>query len=103
VSFFISAGLNGGSGDLFDADPPGFSINDYLDGTGTVRVIQAFSIVSDAFPTILNGGVPFITIDARPAAAAPEPSAWLLVVGGMAGLMVVTQVRRSRHSRSPGV
>jgi hypothetical protein len=100
VSFFISAGSSGGSGDLFDADPLGLALNDYLDATGSVQVIQAFSIGSDAFPTIFNGGVPFITIEATPSSSTPEPSVWLLVSGGMASLMGIPRSRRPRHSRS---
>ncbi len=79
VGFFIAAGGTFGSGDLFDPDPPGLDIVDYFDTTGSVLVSQAFQLASDAFPTNLNGGVPFITLEAEPAAI-PEPSSLLLLI-----------------------
>ena len=79
VGFFIDAGGTQGSGDGFDASPPGLDILDYVDATGSLLVSQAFQSGSDAFPTTLNGLVPFITLEAsRP--AVPEPSPLLLLV-----------------------
>ncbi len=88
VGFFIEAGGTQGSGDGFDATPAGLDILDYLDATGSLLVSQAFQSGSDAFPTNLNSLVPFITLEATPAAVpGPSPLLLLVVAAPLLGLL----------------
>jgi hypothetical protein len=62
VCFFVNAGGSGGSGRMFDPDPPSVGGFPYVEGTGTIRVLAAYSTAADAFPTNANIFVPLMTL-----------------------------------------
>jgi len=70
-AFFV----DDGSGDMFDPDPP--NLAGFLYSTGPFQVSAAWSIASDAFPTLTNTFVPHITLDVL---AVPEPGILALVI-----------------------
>jgi hypothetical protein len=61
LAFFIGGG--GGSGGVFDPDPPGVSGFPYVDATGFLRINQGYQITTDSFPTNVNIYVPRITVN----------------------------------------
>ena len=79
MGFFISAGLNGGSGDIFNPDPSGLAITPYSDSTGSLQISGAFSFPDDTFPTNINGSLPLMTIEAH---LVPEPASLGLLTSG---------------------
>ncbi len=58
ISFFIATEVGGNSADVFV--PDGFP---YVEPNGLLRMIAAFSIPSDSFPTNTNTAVPMITVE----------------------------------------
>ena len=55
-----------GSIDGLDAPPPGYDVTAYADPTGAVRVLRAWAVSGDAYPTNPNTLVPFIELDVAP-------------------------------------
>jgi len=66
VSFFVSAGGFGGSGIMFDPNPPSLGGFPYTESTGTLTINQAYSTSSDAFPANANIFVPLISLAVQP-------------------------------------
>jgi hypothetical protein len=62
VCFFVNAGGIGGSGRMFDPTPPGTGGFPYVEGSGTLQVLSAYSLSADAFPTNVNFFVPLISL-----------------------------------------
>ena len=80
-AFFVSNGLNGGAGDLFDPDPPTLFAFSYL--SGPFQLTGAWSTPSDAFPNTQNTSLPFITLEV---VSVPEPTTLALLGVALAGL-----------------
>jgi hypothetical protein len=78
LSFFVSDGGNGGSGDGFIP-----SALPYVEATGTLRVLHAYESPVDAFPTNNNLEVPEITA----VLTALSTTSVDLVAGGPGGIM----------------
>jgi hypothetical protein len=97
VGFFLSAPPNRGSAAEFDPDPSNSIAMNYVDATGTFRITGAFSSIQDAYPTIGNQFVPYITLDLEPV---PEPSTFALMLTGL-GLLGVMAHRRLRRTAEP--
>ena len=91
LGFFIDVGSNGGAADLFDPNPPGYSVTPYTDSTGTVQVTGAFADPNDVYPTTSNTSMPYMTMEAK---TVPEPATGVLLASGIVGLMVF---RKRRH------
>jgi hypothetical protein len=92
-TFRVAFYLTSGEGDVFDPDPltaAGFS---YTESQGLLQVTGAFLGSGSGFPTGVNGGVPFMSLEVT----VPEPTApVLLTVGLLAGITV----RRRRATRT---
>jgi hypothetical protein len=75
LSFFVSAGFSGGSGTMFDPSPAGTGGFPYTESTGTLVIVQAYSIGFDAYPTNQNIFVPLISAELTRATAV-MPTSW---------------------------
>lgn len=63
IGFFIVTDPPwGGSGDFLDADPSGLEIDDYVEPTNSLQILQAWQIPSDSFPTNFNSFLPLMTV-----------------------------------------
>ena len=60
--FIVTDPLSGGSGDFLDADPSGLDIDDYVEPTNSLQILQAWQIPSDSFPTNFNSFLPLMTV-----------------------------------------
>jgi hypothetical protein len=93
-AFFISNGVGGGSGDIFDPDPPGLNLTPYTDSTGLFQVTNAWSIAADAFPVNSNAAIPLMFLQVQ---AVPEASSLMLLVAGLLPLALLRSARRARR------
>ena len=91
-AFFISNGIDGGSGAMFDPDPQGAFGFSYVDSSGLFRFADVRADPGDIFPTTPNIFVPRMFLEAQPV---PEPALLWLVLGGLTGLAVVFRKRSS--------
>lgn len=82
LCFFVDAGGSGGSAALFDPAPSSVGGFPYTDQSGELRVNQAYSSASDAFPTGANIFVPEIKFE-----LCPLPSSMDLISGTSVGLL----------------
>ncbi len=63
IGFYLSTFTgSAGSGDFLDVDPPGLSLTPYVEPTGSFRIIQAWSIRFDSFPTNRNSFLPLVAV-----------------------------------------
>ena len=88
AGFFISAGIDGGSGDMFA--PATFP---YTETNGLFEITGAFSLPSDAFPANTNIFIP--TMMGLNVSAVPIPSAIWLFGSGLLGFIGLAR-RKSR-------
>lgn len=76
LCFFVSAGTNGGSGTMFDPNPPSVGGFPYTESTGTLVVVQAYSTIADAFPNNQNIFVPLISAELTPGSVPTIRTSW---------------------------
>lgn len=63
IGFFIATDPpGGGSGDFLDAEPSGLDLDDYVEPTNSLQILQAWQNPSDSFPTNLNSFLPLMTV-----------------------------------------
>ncbi len=93
VGFYIDTPTHDqGSGTMFDPDPPLTGITLYTEPTGSLQIIEVYSITSDSFPTSVNRFMPLITFEANPV---PLPSTVLMLGSGLLGLAGWRRLRKS--------
>jgi hypothetical protein len=83
LSFFVSDGSNGGSGDGFIP-----SALPYVEATGTLRVLHAYDSAMDVFPATTNTLVPRITAVLSPAPSTSVPASNSVSLALLAALIL---------------